>query len=338
MSDLVVTGPPVLELRWGQESREEDGRTVRDFYPERRFQEPRGYLHGGIAASAVIGAARVAGLDTEPVTSVAVSLARPTPLGVPLRARAGTSDDGTAEVTVEHVRRVEAEEEIYVPTFRGTARFAGHEEAPDLADVRQLATVPVPEPEEHALFDRCFVCGQDNPEGLQLLPGWNAPGRVVISFAPDERFVEGGRKGRVPSLVVPSLLSCPTLWALREQLDETGRPGALLSSYEVRFHDEVRVSTQLRVVAWAGEPDGDALHAASALVDEDGRTYATASATWVAVDEVPERDPDREPPLREEMPSKAGRPENRSDEDWGQPLPGRREEPGPRSERPGGRA
>jgi hypothetical protein len=338
MSDLVVTGPPVLELRWGQTAREEEGRTIRDFYPERRFQEPRGYLHGGIAAASVLGAARLTGHDTEPPTSVAVSLGSPTPLGVPLRALAGTTDDGGAEVRVEHVRRVEAEEDIYAPTFRGTARFAGYEEAPDIADVRQLATVPIPEPEEHDLFAGCYVCGQANPEGLQLLPGWHAPGRVVVSFVPDERFVEGARKGRVPALVLPALLSCPTLWACREQLDATGRAGALLRTFEIRFHEEIRVSTVLRAVGWAGEPDGDDLRAASALVDEDGRIYATASASWRAVDDVPARDPDREPPLREEMPAKAGRPENRSDDDWGKPLPGRREEPGPRSARPGERA
>lgn len=62
--------------------------------------------------------------------------------------------------------------------------------------------------------------------------------------------------------------------------------------------------------------------------------YASATGSWILVDAVPDRDPEGPVPADALMPLKAGRPEERSRDDWGEPLPGRRESPGPRSERP----
>ncbi len=333
MTDLVTTGPEILTLRWGHLTEERDGRIEREVYPERSHQEPRGYLHGGVTASLLVGAARLTDLGPGEIGSLSVSLRRPTPLGVPLVVAVEPGDDGTHRVEVQHVLPTDTEEDAVETTVQGTVETGGRRPAPDLADVRQLAIAPVPEPEEHELFAGCYVCGQDNPEGIQLLPGWHTEGRVITSFFPDERYVEGQRKGTLSPIVVPALLSCPTLWACRHQLDELGLPGALLAEYEVNLHEDVNVSTALRTVGFEGEPDGEKLRGVSALVDEDGRVYATAYATWVAVEEVPEREPTRPAPADEFMPDKGGRAE-RSPEDWGEPLPGRREAPGARSQRP----
>lgn len=333
MTDLVTTGPELLILRWGQLTEERDGRIEREVFPERSHQEPRGYLHGGIAASILVGAARLTDLGPGEVSSVSVSLHRPTPLGVPLLASTQRGDDDRHTVEVQHVLPTDTEDDIVETTLTGTVKTQGLSEAPDLADVRQLAIAPVPEPEEHELFAGCYVCGQDNPEGIQLLPGWHAEGRVITSFFPDERYVEGDRKGEVSPVVVPALLSCPTLWACRHQLEALDLPGALLTEFEVNFHEHAQVSTALRTVGFEGESDGEKLRGVSALVDENGRVYATAFATWVAVEQIPEREPSRPAPADEFMPSKGGRAE-RSPEDWGQELPGRREMPGPRSQRP----
>lgn len=337
MSDLVITGPPMLELKWSQTTEERAGLKERGFFPETRHQEPDGYLHGGLAAAAVLGAARLIVPSAAPVTSVAVSLERPVPLGDRLQLAVRLGEQEVHDMTIERLLPPDAEERAVEVLGHGTVRLAGYEPAPDLADVRQLALVPIPEPQEHELFARCWVCGQANPQGLQLLPGWHADGRVVTSFVADDRYVEGGGKGAVSQLVICALLSCPTLWACKHLLDARAEPGALLVDYEVRFHDEVRVAKVLRTVGFAGEPDGRYLHGMSALADEDGRIYATASATWVAVDQVPTREVGQPTPLEELMPLKAGRPEERSPDQWGQPLPGRREDPGPRSERPSSR-
>jgi acyl-coenzyme A thioesterase PaaI-like protein len=334
MAELAVTGPPALELRWGHRTTEEEGRTVRRFFPERAHHEPRGYLHGGLAAAAFIGAARLSPAPDGPPSRVVVALDEPTPLGVDLRVALDPPGDRDRVLTgtVEHVRDPETESVIIEPTVRGEVVFGERGPAPDRADARQLAVVPVPEAEEHELFPSCLVCGQDNPRGLGLLPGFHAEDRVVSAFTADDRLADGD--GHLSPIAAVALLSCPTLWACRSAIEERGAPGALLARYEVAIHELPRVPTVLRSLGWSGQHDDRRLRAESALVDEDGRLYVSANATWVTVDEVPDRDPDGPAPRRSRMPEKGGRPERRSDEDWGEPLPGRREAPGPRSKRP----
>lgn len=338
MSDLVMTGPPILGFKWDQLNREEEAGPARDFYPESRHQEPPGYLHGGLAAAAVVDAARILHAPAAAPTSVAVELRRLVPLGHDLRIIVTPSKETDFRGTLQHRHEPGWEADPVDAHVVGTARFAGPEPAPDIADVRELALVPPPEPQEHELFAGCFVCGQDNTLGLRFLPGWHADGRVVVSFYVDERFTEADRKGELSPLVMCALLSCPTFWVNKHVLDEAGRAGALLTDYAVRFHGSVQVGTNLRTIGIGGEPDAENLRGVSALVDERGDVFATASATWRLVDEMPAREPGAPTPPGEEMPLKGGRPEVRSPEDWGAPLPGRREEAGPRSKRPGGRA
>lgn len=346
MANLVTTGAPILDLRWGQETTEREDGTERTFNPKARHQEPVGYLHGGVAAGAVLDAAWTVGAPTDAPTSVAVAFRRPVPLGSDLRVVVRRQDDTTFEATVEHIHDPADEADVIDEHLSGFATFTGPAPAPDFADARELAAMDLPDPERHELFAGCFVCGQDNPEGLQLVPSHVTEDRVVTRVIPDERFSEPGTD-RIPPSLMSTLLSCPTLWATAHRLDELGGGGALLADYEVRFHDEPRVSTVLRTVGIEGRPDGRALdqdggrtrhrlRGLSALIDENGRLYATASGTWIVVDEVPARDLSEPVPRGEWAPLKAGRPEAHSPEDWGQSLPGRREEPGPRSVRPDG--
>lgn len=341
MAQLPTTGPEALRLRWGQETEDRDGRRVRAFNPDSAFQEPEGYLHGGTAAAAVLSAARLLLPGRGEPTAVSVSIRRPVPLGDELEVVLDEEDDG-ARVTIQRRLPPDREVQTLEPLVEGAVRLAGFEASEDLADARQLAGVPIPEPEEHELFADCYVCGQKNGQGLQLLPGWHAPDRVVVSFNADDRYDDG--TGRFSPEAACALLSCPTLWAVHEQLDGRPEEGALLASYEVRFHSLPRLNSVLRTVGWAGSTErhteftghleGRQLHGLSALVDEDGGLHATASATWITVDELPSREPGRPAPISEEMPTKAGRAE-RSPDDWGESSPGRREVPGPRSWRPG---
>ncbi|MDP8961881.1 MAG: hypothetical protein M3N32_09735 [Actinomycetota bacterium] len=336
MANLVVTGPPILGFKWDQLSREEETGFARDFYPESRHQEARGYFHGGLAAAALLDAARILFGPPANPTSVSVELRRLVPLGHDLRMSVTQTGETAFRGTLLHLHHPGWKADpVDIPVV-GETRFAGPEPAPDIADIRELALVPVPVPQEHELFAGCFVCGQDNTSGLQLLPGWHADGRVVVSFHADERYTEADRKGELSPLAVCALLSCPTLWANKHVLDETDQAGALLTDYAVRFHAGVQVGTNLRTIGIAGEPDAENLRGVSALVDNRGELFATASATWRIVDEMPAREPGGAAPPSEEMPLKGGRPEARSPGDWGQPLPGRREDAGPRSERPDG--
>ncbi len=334
MANLVVTGPPILGLKWDQLRREEETGRARDFYPESRHQEAPGYLHAGLASAALLDAAARLYAPPQSPTFVAVELLRLTPLGHSLRIAVEQTGNGYFRGVLQNLLAPSREADPVEVAVISEIGFEGPEPAPDFADLRELALVPVPEPQEHELFAGCFVCGQDNASGLRFLPGWHADGRVVTSFYADERFTEGERKGEFSPLIVCSFLSCPTLWANKHLLDETGRTGALLTDYAVRFHTSARVGTNLRTIGIAGEPDSDTLRGVSALVDERGQVFATASATWRVVDEIPAREPGGPTPAREEMPLKGGRPEVRSPDGWGLPLPGRREDPGPRSERP----
>lgn len=336
MSNLVVTGPPILGLKWDQLRREQETGLARDFYPESRHQEAPGYLHVGLATAALLEAARMLYGPPATPTSAAVELQRLVPLGHDLRIAVTQTKEADYRCILQHLQEPGWETDPVELTVVGEMRFAGPEPAPDIADVRELALVPVPGPQEHELFASCFVCGQDNKSGIRFLPGWYADGRVVVSFYADERFTEAERKGKLSPLAACAFLSCPTLWANKHLLEETGRTGALLTDYAVRFHGEAQVGTNLRTIGIAGEPDTDTLRGVSALVDERGEVFATASASWRIVDELPAREPGGPAPPDEEMPLKGGRPEVRSPDGWGVPLPGRREEAGPRSKRPDG--
>lgn len=333
MTDLVVTGPPVLDLRWRQRSEvRADGWHELDFFPKTHHQESDGYLHPGVAAAALLGAAeQTVGLP-EPLGSVALAFDAPVPLGMDLAA--AVSEDDPPTIHLEVFEPVDREEEGIRRLVRGSF---GTETTPVPAlegAFRAASIGDVPEAVPQELYPRCLVCGQENTQGLALQPGWQAPDTVVSAFLPSEQMTEGDR---LPPALVATLLSCQTLWACKSQLDELEAVAALMASYEVRFLEPAPVGTALRTVGLAGEADGRRLHGTSALLAEDGALHAVATGTWQALDEVPAREPGRPQPVSDTSPLKGGRPEARSDEEWGQPFPGRREAPGPRSEAPSDR-
>lgn len=333
MSELPATGPALLDLRWGQTVDEgPDGVVARDLWPHTEQQEADGYLHPGVAAAAVLGALdKTVGAPTG-ITSVAVAFDAPVPLGMDLRALVDPTEDVAPRVVLEVAGRPEIDDDPTWTAVRGTVGTQPAVDPPNLGALRAAADAPVPDGQEHELYARCYVCGQDNPRGLQLLPGWQAPDTVLTAFLTPDEMTEDGR---VPPTMVASLLSCPTLWACRDDLDELDAVAALTTTYEVRFLEEVPATGTLRTVGMAGESGDGTLRGTSALVSEDGTVHAVGTATWATLDEVPAREPGRPDPVSAHTPLKGGRPEGRSEDDWGRPLPGRRATTGPRSERAG---
>lgn len=343
MTDLVTTGPDLLDLRFGQTTEQLDGgRSQRTFLPLSHHQAERGYLHPGVAAAFTIGAARIcAGLPL-PLTSVALSFQRRIPLGHDLRAVVDDQDDGRVDIELRVVEDQGWDADPIGVLAHGEVRGGDPAPLPDRGELRSFATAPLPRPEEHTAHTACFVCGTDNPQGLDLTPGWHAPDTVLTGFTAGPGLAEG-RAVSVEAL--PILTTCPTLLANRLHLDELGAPGAVAVDLEVRFHGDVAVPTTVRAVGQAAaEPglgeqprhlvstDDRRLRGSGALVTEDGQVLATSMASWDVVDELPERDAGGVPPVDAFTPLKGGRPEERSSEDWGRSLPGRREAPGPRSE------
>lgn len=330
MTTQPTTGPALLDIRWGQTTTQlPDGRVARELYPHTEHQETEGYLHPGIAAAAVLGAIEKTVGSASPATSAGIAFDAPVPLGMDLRVLV---DEETNDVEIEVHERADIEQEARRTVVRGTVGSGSAAEPPNAGALRAAAIAPVPEGQEHTLHAGCYVCGQDNPNGLQLLPGWAAPDTVVTAFLTPDSMVEGGT---VPAPMIATLLSCPTLWAGRDHLDEVDAGGALTTTYEVQFLEEVPAAASLRTVGIAGAHGDDTLRGSSALVAEDGTIHATATATWALLDEAPTREPGRPDPASAQTPLKGGRPEGRSSGDWGQPLPGRRETTGPRSERAG---
>lgn len=332
MADLAVTGPPTLDLRWGLSVEErDDARYERRFFPKTHHQEADGYLHPGVAAAALISAVENSVDRPDAIGALAIHFEAPVPLGMDLSAIIGLDEDGFFDVDLQVIEDPDREAEPLRTAARGWIDPRPPGEVPDEGRFRALANVRVPESIDHDLYAGCFVCGKANTQGLGLLPGAHAPDTVLSAFAPSRDMT---LDDTLPATMVAAVLSCPTLWACREQLETSGAAAALLSTYEVRFFEEVPGSIQLRTVGIAGDPSEDALHGTSALIGENGRVYAAAWASWQLTDDVPAREPGRTAPVHQSSPLKGGRPERHSERAWGASLPGRRATAGARSERP----
>lgn len=70
-------------------------------------------------------------------------------------------------------------------------------------------------------FPGCFVCGPENPEGLQLKPGPVGDGRTACTWHPAADLV--GSDGLVDPVYLWAALDCPGGWAI----DLEGRPSVL---------------------------------------------------------------------------------------------------------------
>lgn len=126
-------------------------------------------------------------------------------------------------------------------------------------------------------FPGCFVCGPENPEGLQLKPGPVGDGRTACTWHPAADLV--GSDGLVDPVYLWAALDCPGGWAI----DLEGRPSVL-----------GQMSACIDARPPAGEPcvlmgrllseDGRKTHTATTLYDADGRVLARARHTWILVD------------------------------------------------------
>ena len=272
-------GPPVLGATMTGEAVIEDGWLLREFEVPKGLDGPDGILQGGFAAGVAIDVARAADRFRAPLTCVDARLFAPTPLGRPLQARVRPTDT-TATYEVE-TRDGD--------TLLGaaTVELAGHDPAPRVYDLIELASVPIPEGRADSPFPHCFVCGAQphHPYGQRLLPGWAGEGRISIPWVCEEEL--GDDTGVINPLVVAAVLDCPTVWSAWHEVEANGWQGALLAHYHLRFFGDAPVMDPLRTVARLDGVDGRKITARGALVDEDGIVYAMSSALHVGVAELP---------------------------------------------------
>ncbi|WP_025323484.1 PaaI family thioesterase [Deferrisoma camini] len=120
--------------------------------------------------------------------------------------------------------------------------------------------------------DNCFVCGQDNPEGLRLAFRFDEEARSIETvWTP--RPVHIGYEGIVHGGLVATLLD----EALGKLTTLLGTP-AVTAELTVRYHKPVPVGRPLRVEGRITRDRGRLLQGEARALLEDGTEAATATA------------------------------------------------------------
>ena len=210
---------------------------------ERRYNGPPESGNGGWSCGVFAGA-----FGDGPAE---VTLRRPPPLEVPLRAEDGAVYDGdalVAEVTAADLA------DVAPPPSPGW-------EAARAAEAGYAGLVEHP-------FPTCFACGTARADGLGLRPG-PLDGLVATTWTND---------GDDPTLAWAAL-DCPSGWALGQAGDAPFLLGRLAVAVERPLAPGPYV-----VIGWERAPrEGRKRFAGSALYDATGRLVATGRATWVQV-------------------------------------------------------
>ena len=240
---------------------------------------PPGVLQGGLSAGlALLAVGRVTGEDVVS-GSLRARLHLPTPLEEELEVVVSPGAAGR-----EHeVRTMVAGQPAMTATV-SSGRPHG-----DLDDrgLVELATVPLPTPEDQTMTPTCWGCGDGpmQPDGLRLVPAWHGPDAVCVRLAPTSTHTRPD--GALDPLTVAAALDCPTLWAAIGHVRARGDATGLLGGYHLDLHRPVPADRALRVVARADAPDGRKLRTRGALVDEEGTVFAVSNALHVSVPRMP---------------------------------------------------
>lgn len=268
---LAPLGPPALGV---QVDGLDDGQGT--ITAPTHLSGPVGFLQGGLCAGVLLDAARLVDPHGAPPTRISVRLAAPTPLDRTLDVAVARNEAASYDVALS----LDGTDLV-----AGRLELQGHALSAPAADLASLRTAPVPEPIDTHAFPQCWVCGDANPVGLHLLPGWSAEGRIVVPWIPRDDL--GDDRGHVDPSVVCAVLDCPTAFVNAHLLEAAGYPIQLLAQFTVTFFKDLAVGTPTRCVAVSDGADGRKLRGRSAILDPDGVVYATSDALWVAVDAFP---------------------------------------------------
>lgn len=269
-------GPAILGLELGADADVVDGAIRRTLTTPDHLHGPEGILQGGLAAGVLAEAARLSDTIGAPITALDARLHKPTPLGRELTVEVRQTGVAGYEVVTR-----DGDTDL----VSGTVELAGHEVAPQVADLAELGGAALPTSEPQHRFPVCWVCGPDNDAGLGIHPAWHAEGMISSPFIGDLDHAD--ERGILSPLVVSSVLDCPTVWASLHVLEANGWQGALLAGYHVRYFADAPAGEPLRTVARFDALDGRKIQARGALVDESGIVYAVSSCLHIGVSEVP---------------------------------------------------
>ncbi len=126
----------------------------------------------------------------------------------------------------------------------------------------------------------CFVCGRENPHGLQLKFYETQPGEVVVEYTVPEQYQ--GYPGVVHGGIVAAMLDEVT-----GRAHMGGDPPRFMftARLEIRYHKNVPVGKPLKIVGTAGKSRERTAVASGKIFGPDGELLAEADALLVNVPE-----------------------------------------------------
>ncbi len=236
-----------------------------------RFNGPPSTANGGYACGSLAAAMGL------PLGPVSVRLHRPVPLETALRvaradvaASASPDADGAAMYIGEMLIATGSPAAVDPP--EPPAR-------PDSAAAEDARRRHHDFGADHPLA-RCFVCGEERPDGLHVSAGpvaADGTGDIVATpFEPDASF---GTDGVVSAAVVWGALDCPSYPMSAMRSGQT----CLLGTFRARISRDVLVGERLVVVGWTNRRDGRKYVTSSALLDRAGTVIGAADAVWIGV-------------------------------------------------------
>lgn len=134
--------------------------------------------------------------------------------------------------------------------------------------------------------NECFGCGPANPHGLHIKTYEHGPDQYVAEWTPEARYQ--GPPGVVNGGMIAVPMDCHGTWAAMHAFSEDrgGEPcGAVTAGYSVTLHAPMPVGERIRLVATVTSRD-ERKAKVEVTADLDGRTLATFSGTFVAVDDL----------------------------------------------------
>ncbi len=285
MLESLPTSPDGIGIAVADRGPVEGGWRVRLAIPG-DLHGPDGILQGGLTA-ALVRAAVVAGsgegVAPAPgdVTSVLARLQRPTPVGALVDATVTADGPMSFSVTIANGDEITATGEVDV---------SGPPPVPHLPDLLELGDAPIPPARPDPRFPHCIVCGQDNPRGLHILPHPVANlGQDIAPWEPDERVDDGN--GRVHPVATAAVLDCPGPWAAlsRVGLDGPDESVILLAEYRVQWFAAPELGEDCRTVGLVDDITGRKARVRTALLDEQRRITAMATALHILAPAIPPR-------------------------------------------------
>ena len=130
------------------------------------------------------------------------------------------------------------------------------------------------EPTSIPTFPNCFVCGQDNPYGLQLKFSLHK-GKSKTTFKGEKTHL--GYENMVHGGIISAILDDAIIWALYAAKETFG----LTAELKVRFLKPVPINKEFIIQGEILEDKGKLLIGKSTLKDKNDKIYAKARAKIV---------------------------------------------------------